>query len=288
MSSEPIDHQGAARRLDGKAAVVTGGASGIGAVTARTLARHGAAVAIIDLDEERGDEIAATIRAGGGTAYQVAADIADESAVSAAFAEVADRLGGLDILVTCAALTDPVHQRRDVGVADLDLDVWQRTFSVDAVGVLLCCKAAIPRMQAAGGGSIINVSSNSALAGDLTLTAYAAAKAAVNSITRSVATAYGKQGVRCNTVSPGGVVSDSFTANVSAEVAALMLDQSLLPELGAPADVANLIVFLASDESRYITGQLINVDGGALSHLPHVGAMRAMRLTTASDSSEPT
>jgi len=232
-------------------------------------------VAIADLDEPGGALAAAQIVEAGGEAIAVGVDVADETSVVELFARVRARWGRLDVLDNGAALTDPDHQRADSAVADLDELVWQRTLSVDLTGTMLCCKHAVPELVASGGGSIINISSNSALGGDLTLTAYAAAKAGVNSITRSVATAYGKSGVRCNTVSPGGIRSPSLAANVPAEVVAMMADQCLLPELGQPQDVADLCLFLASDESRYITGQVIRVDGGLLSHLPHVAGLRA-------------
>jgi NAD(P)-dependent dehydrogenase (short-subunit alcohol dehydrogenase family) len=183
--------------------------------------------------------------------------------------------GGLHVLHNNAAITDPSHQARDGSVVELDAAVWDRTMAVDLRGVMLGCKHAVPRMVASGGGSIINTSSNAALAGDLSLAAYAAGKGGINTLTLSVATAFGKQGIRCNSVSPAHIASPSLAANVAPEVADALLQQCLVARLGTPQDIANAVLFLASDESSFITGQVIRVDGGALSHLPYVAALRS-------------
>jgi NAD(P)-dependent dehydrogenase (short-subunit alcohol dehydrogenase family) len=128
----------------------------------------------------------------------------------------------------------------------------------------------------AGGGAVVNVSSNASLFGDETLSAYAAAKAGLNALTRSIAAAYGKQGVRANTVSPAAIAGPSFTANVAPDIAAVMRDQCLLPELGSPAAVADAIVFLCSDRARFVTGQLLCVDGGVSAHVPHLADVRRL------------
>ncbi|MCB0993531.1 MAG: SDR family oxidoreductase [Acidimicrobiales bacterium] len=267
-------------RLAGRVAVVTGAASGIGRVTAETFAGEGASVVVADIDEAGAEAAAAAIRDRGGDAVGCPVDVADEALVAAMVATTLDRYGALHILHNNAAITDPAHQRRDAALTDLDVDVWDRTFAVDLRGAMLCCKHAIPAMISSEGGSIINTSSNSALAGDLTLTAYAAAKGGMNSLTLSVATAYGKQGIRCNAVSPAHILSPSMAANVAPEVIDLLAAQCLTPHMGTPQDVANLVVFLASDESRFVTGQILRVDGGALSHLAHVAQLRDAQLTT--------
>jgi NAD(P)-dependent dehydrogenase (short-subunit alcohol dehydrogenase family) len=188
--------------------------------------------------------------------------------------------GSLDILHNNAALTDPEHQRRDASLLDLEVETWEATMRVDLRGPMLGCKHAIPRMIEGGGGSIINTSSNSALAGDLTLTAYAAAKGGLNALTLSVATAFGKQGIRCNAVSPAHIESPSLARVVAPEVVDLLREQCLTPRLGTPEDVARLVLFLASDEASFVTGQIIRCDGGALSHLAHVAPLRALGATT--------
>jgi NAD(P)-dependent dehydrogenase (short-subunit alcohol dehydrogenase family) len=198
-----------------------------------------------------------------------------EADVAATMDGTVARFGGLHVLHNNAAITDPAHQALDRSVVDLTSEVWDKTMAVDLRGAMLCCKHAVPAMIASGGGSIINTSSNAALAGDLTLTAYAAAKGGINSLTLSVATAFGKQGIRCNSVSPAHIASPSLAANVRPEVAEALREQCLLARLGTPQDIANAVLFLASEESSFLTGQVIRVDGGALSHLPYVAQRRA-------------
>jgi NAD(P)-dependent dehydrogenase (short-subunit alcohol dehydrogenase family) len=180
----------------------------------------------------------------------------------------------LDVLANVAAITDLDHQARDVGVAGADLAVWRRTLDVDLLGAVLCAKHAVPAMAAGGGGSIVNVSSNAAILGGDTLAAYAAAKAGMNALTRSLATAYGRQGIRANTVSPGSIAGPSFQANLSAAVADAHREQVLLPDLGTPEAVADVVVFLASDRARFVTGQTLCVDGGASAHAAHWAEIR--------------
>jgi NAD(P)-dependent dehydrogenase (short-subunit alcohol dehydrogenase family) len=140
--------------------------------------------------------------------------------------------------------------------------------AVNARGAMLACKHAIPRMIAAGGGSIINTASNQGLAGDLSQTAYGAAKGAVVTLTMSVATAFGKQGVRCNCISPGAIRTPSLLSACPPEFLEEIARHNLLPRIGEPEDIANLALFLASDESSFITGLTIRCDGGQLAHLP--------------------
>lgn len=269
-----------AGRVSGKVAIVTGSASGIGRVSAETLAREGARVVIADIDSEGAQAVADSIVEQGGQAIAVPVDVGEERQVISMVAATMQAFGALHVLHNNAAITSPDHQRRDGNLLDLDVEVWDETLRVDLRGPMLGCKHAIPRMIESGGGSIINTTSNSALAGDLSLTAYAAAKGGLNTLTLSVATAFGKQGIRCNAVSPAHIESPSLASNVPAEVVEMLRSQCLTPDLGKPQDVANLVLFLASEESSFVTGQILRVDGGALSHLAHVAQLRDSGRTT--------
>jgi NAD(P)-dependent dehydrogenase (short-subunit alcohol dehydrogenase family) len=258
-------------RLDGKVAIVTGGAGGIGGATARALAAHGASVAVLDLDDTGAEQVAGSIRASGGTAIALGVDLADETNVISAVAAVVARFGRLDVVHNNAALTDSDFLSRDTRVTDLSVEVWERTMVVNLRSQMLMCKHAIPEMVRHGGGSIINMSSGASLKGDRTRTAYGVSKAGVNTLTMYVATGHGRQGVRVNTIVPGLIITDAVRAHLTEPILASLGRATLTPYLGEPDDVANLVVFLASDESRYITGQMIAIDGGMSVHVGQMG-----------------
>jgi NAD(P)-dependent dehydrogenase (short-subunit alcohol dehydrogenase family) len=267
-------------RLDGKVAIVTGAASGIGRCSEMTMAREGARVVVADRNGDGADAVAAEIRAAGGQAIGWRADIVEEDDVRAMVDAAVTTFGGLDVLHNNAALTDASAHARDTTVLDLEVEVWDRSMAVNARGAMLACKHAVPHMIAAGGGSIINTASNQALAGDLSQTAYGAAKGAVVTLTMSVATAFGKQGVRCNCISPGAIRTPSLINACPPEVIDLIEANNLVARIGEPEDIANLALFLASDESSFITGVTIRCDGGQLSHLPHYAGLRQMSTIT--------
>jgi NAD(P)-dependent dehydrogenase (short-subunit alcohol dehydrogenase family) len=254
-------------RVDDKVAVVTGGAGGIGEATARALAREGASVAVVDIDGAGATTVAEAIQASGAAAIGVTADLSDESAVAAAIRSVVSHFGRLDVLHNNAALTDSDFLSRDTQVTDLALEVWDRTMTVNLRSQMLTCKHAIPEMVRNGGGSIINMSSGASLKGDRTRTAYGVSKAGVNTLTMYVATSHGKQGVRVNTIVPGLIITDAVRAHLTEHMLAGLGRATLTPYVGEPDDVADLVVFLASDESRYITGQMIAIDGGMSVHV---------------------
>jgi NAD(P)-dependent dehydrogenase (short-subunit alcohol dehydrogenase family) len=179
--------------------------------------------------------------------------------------------GGLDILHNNAAAT-LLAATRDLPVNEADPDVWDQTLRVNLTGAMVAIQAAVPHMIARGGGSVINTASGAGLTGDLRNPAYGASKAALISLTRYVATEFGKQGVRCNAISPGFIVIPEKPGREA--VHATMLRHHLTPRLGRPDDIAALVVFLASDESAFITGQNICADGGLLAHQPFVADFR--------------
>jgi len=254
-------------RVAGKVAVVTGGAGGIGSATARALAREGAGVAVLDIDGAGAGRVAAEITGAGGASLGVEVDLSDEPSVVGAIRSVVDRFGRLDILHNNAALTDSDFLDRDTPVTDLDLDVWNRTLAVNLTSQMLTCKHAIPEMVRNGGGSIINMSSGASLKGDRTRTAYGVSKAGVNTLTMYVATSHGKQNIRVNAIVPGLIITDAVRAHLNEEILAGLGRAVLTTHLGEPEDIADTVVFLASDESRYITGQLLSVDGGMTAHV---------------------
>jgi NAD(P)-dependent dehydrogenase (short-subunit alcohol dehydrogenase family) len=254
-------------RLAGKAAIVTGGGGGIGGASARALARAGAAVLVVDIDQGAAESVAGGISGAGGDAAAFRADLSDESQVVAALDEASSRFGRLDVLHNNAALTDSDFLHRDTAVTELSLEVWERTLAVNLRSQMLTCKHAVPIMVQGGGGSIVNMSSGASLKGDRTRTAYGVSKAGVNALTMYVATSHGKQGIRANTILPGLVLTDAVRAHLDEAMLAGLGKATLTPYVGQPEDIAEVVVFLASDESRYITGQMIAVDGGMSAHV---------------------
>ncbi len=253
-------------RLEGKVAIVTGGGGGIGSATALRLSAEGAAVAVVDIDGGRAESVVRDIDVAGGVALAVPADLSEESDVVGAIQAVVSRFDGLDILHNNAALTESEFLSRDTQVTDLALEVWEQTMAVNLRSQMLTCKHAIPHMVRRGGGSIINMSSGASLKGDRTRTAYGVSKAGVNTLTMYVATSYGKQGVRVNTIVPGLVITDAVRAHLTERMLEGLGRAILVPAPGEPEDIANLVLFLASAESRYITGQMIAIDGGMSAH----------------------
>ena len=251
-----------------RVAIVTGAASGIGRACAIALASAGADVSVADLDLAGAQETVRRIEAAGGRALALEVDVSDEDAVASMVARSVEAFGGLDILHNNAAMLAPLSESRDAMVAELVTENWDRAFAVNLRGVMLGCKHAIPAMLTRGGGSIINTSSGSSLGGDWVNAAYAASKAGVNSLTQTVATQYGKLGIRCNAILPGLIVTEAAERSLPEETRAMLLEHHLTPRVGTPQDIANMVVYLASDLASFVTGQLLSVDGGIGSHLP--------------------
>jgi NAD(P)-dependent dehydrogenase (short-subunit alcohol dehydrogenase family) len=254
------------KRLDGKVAIVTGGASGIGAATCRRLAAEGAKVAIGDLDFVAAQALAAEL---GDAALAVQFDAGDVASVQALVAATVDRFGRLDILHNNAAIMSNAVIQKDNNPVDIDIEIWDLTFRVNVRGYLAGCKYAVPHMLAAGGGAIVMTASGSGHRGDLANLAYGSSKAAVIGLSRYVATIYGKQGIRCNTISPGLIRTEGGKKNVQGEMVTVMERNTLTPRLGLPEDVAAMVAFLASEDGAFVTGQDIMVDGGMLAHMPY-------------------
>jgi 3(or 17)beta-hydroxysteroid dehydrogenase len=247
-------------RLAGKRAFVTGGASGLGLAMARAFVAEGARVIVADLSVEAGQEAVAEL---GAAAVFIAHDVTDEASWPRALDEAASTLGGIDTLVNNAGV-GPVGN-----IEKTSLSEWRRVFAVNVEGVFLGCRAGIPHLRQAGGGSIVNLSSIAGIVGTPTLAAYGASKAAVRQLTKSVALhcAHRRDNIRCNSIHPafvatpmlGGIVD---AARDPAAARAGLEAQIPLGRLGDAAEIAALALYLASDESRFVTGAEFVIDGG--------------------------
>jgi NAD(P)-dependent dehydrogenase (short-subunit alcohol dehydrogenase family) len=253
-------------RFDGKVAVITGAASGIGRATALRLSGEGARVFVIDLDATGAKAVADEITGAGGEAVGWTADVSSDTDMRAAFEVVESTFGGTDILHNNAAATGPDGAGSDKGVLDQTLRLWDRTMAINLRGSMLGCRYAIPSMITRGGGAIVNMSSAAALAGALRNTAYAASKAGVIALTRHVAAQHGRHGIRCNVVTPGLVMTPAARRTYTDAQIAERTRENLLPFIAGPEHLASVVAFLASDDAAYITGQSLVVDGGAYSH----------------------
>lgn len=254
--------------LSGRVALVTGAGSfgGIGEATARVLGEAGARVVIADLASSSLGDVRDALCAEGLDVLDHVVDIADQESVAELVSFTTGSFGTIDILDNNASASGLVPFERDL--ISCPTDLWDGIFAVVSRGTMLMCKHTIPVMRAQRRGSIINISSGKSLAGNNDQAAYSAAKSAVNSLSRSIAVMYGKHGIRCNTISPGVITTSLMERVVPPRMAALMRENVLTPELGAPRDIASLVLFLASDRSAYLTGQLIPCDGGWGQHSP--------------------
>ncbi len=247
-------------RLEGKVAIVTGAASGMGAATARRFAREGAKVVVADMLEAEGRQVAADITKAGGAAEFMALNVTEEANWRAVVAATVAKWGKLDILVNNAGISGSA-------VNDLlETGIWDRVMGINATGVFLGTAASVPAMQKNGGGSIINISSISGVVGQTMVhMSYNASKGAVRTLTKSTAVQFGKDNIRCNSVHPG-LMPPMRTSGATADptVRAKMLKAVPLGRNGEVDEVANATLFLASDEASYITGTELYVDGGYL------------------------
>jgi NAD(P)-dependent dehydrogenase (short-subunit alcohol dehydrogenase family) len=244
-------------RLDGKVAVITGAAGGIGREAAILFSSEGASVCVADMSREHGEAVAAECR----EAFFQEVDVADPASVEAMYAATAERYGGVDVLYNNAGIMPP----DDASVLETEPDAWDRVMNVNAKGVYLCCKHGIPHLLERGGGSVINVASFVALVGAATSQiAYTASKGAVLSLTRELAVEFARQGVRVNALCPGPVETPLLLRLFEDDPAAYERRRIHLPmgRLAKAGEIANGALFLASDESSYVTGTTFLVDGG--------------------------
>ena len=254
-------------RLDGKVAFITGAGSGIARAAARIFAREGAKVVIVEINPELGSATEQMVRKGSGEALFIETDVTREESVKRAVAQAVDRFGKLDVLYNCAGGSVP----QDGHVTEVDLAVWSRTVTLDLFGPMLCCRHAIPEIIKAGGGAVINMSSGAALRGASPAHIYTAAKGGILSLTRALAGAFAKKNVRVNAICAGRILTERIirkygTLDKPGPVVDRQDAAGRVQEypfwVGQPGDIANIALFLASDESRMITGATIPADGG--------------------------
>ena len=248
-------------RLDGKVAVITGAASGIGRGTALCLAKEGAAVVAVDLNSQGGELLVGEIAAAGGRAVFQHTDVSSEPEIKSAVERAVKEYGRLDIMFNNAGLVGAVGP-----IEAVTADDWDRTIAVLLRSVFLGIKYAVEPMRKAGGGSIISTSSVASFLPSAYGAAYAAAKGAVISLTRAAALQLGRVKIRVNCICPGAINTPIWGAlpgfSDPAAVAQLLDDAQTIPRVGRPQDIASMVLFLASDESEWVTGQAMIVDGG--------------------------
>ena len=263
-------------RLKGKVAIVTGSTSGIGIGIAKLFAKEGAKVVICGRRQEKGQAVVDEIVNDGGEAVYHFMDITVVESIEQLFADTEKQFGKIDILVNNAANVG----LKDGRVDELTLEMWDNIFQSDIRGTFYATKCVLPYLEKNGGGSIINIGSMASCSGDLGSTAYACAKAGVDKLTEYTALQYGKLNIRCNCVRPGLIVTPQNAAYVPQALKDIFLSNIEVNRYGCPEDIGHMCVYLASDESSYVTGQIVNVDGGLNSHVSTVAQFKALKSRT--------
>ncbi|MGN0182904.1 MAG: SDR family NAD(P)-dependent oxidoreductase [Candidatus Ornithomonoglobus sp.] len=263
-------------RLKGKVAVVTGSTSGIGVGIAKLFAAEGAKVVVCGRRAEKGQAVVDSIVQNGGEAWYHFMDITSAESIEALFKDTAAKYGKLDILVNNAANV----ALKDGRVDELTLEMWDNIFQSDLRGTFYAIKCALPYMKENNGGSVINIGSMASCSGDLGSTAYACAKAGIDMLTQYTALQFGKDNIRCNCVRPGLIVTPENESRVPQALKDIFLNNIMVNRYGKPEDIANMCLYLASDESEYFTGQVVTVDGGLNAHVSTVGQFKELKSRT--------
>ena len=249
-------------RLKNKVAIVTGGASGIGRATVLLFVAEGAKVAIGDVDSAGGEETVRLARTAGGEVFFQRTDVSSAADADALVKATVQRWGALHVLHNNAYWA-PTGKN----VLNTSEEEWDRTQDITLKSMYLMSRAAIPEMLKAGGGSIVNMASVAGVVGSANFSAYAAAKGGVVALTKSMATDFGKQGIRVNCIAPGPIATPAIAElRKDAKWLERQMNRLLLSDLGRPEDIAYAVLYLASDESSFVTGSTMVVDGGATSH----------------------
>ena len=252
-------------RLESKVAIVTGGAHGIGRAYCLGLAKESAKIAVVDLDLDAAEEVARTIGEQGGEAVAIYADVSSEASTIAMAAAAAEALGSVDILVNNAAVFEQVPMSR-VSFMEVSAEEWDRLMAVNLKGPWLCTRAVFPYMKERGGGKIINISSGTVWGGNPTRPHYVASKAGVMGLTRNLARELGEYGINVNTIQPGSTLTDDLPPGADLEQRERAVQPRAIKRIQVPADLVGAVVFLASADSDFMTGQIVTVDGGAIMH----------------------
>ncbi|MDB5988012.1 MAG: short-chain dehydrogenase [Nevskia sp.] len=251
------------QRFEGKVAIVTGGASGIGAAVCRRIVSEGGKVTVADVSGDRAEVLAKAI---GSAAFAVQFDAAEATSIEKMVEATVKHFGRLDVLHNNAADVSQAIQMGDTTAVDIDIAIWDRVMAVNLRGYLLGCKYAIPHIAKSGGGAIVNTASGAGAQGDLVRIAYGTSKGAIFTLTRYVAAQYAHQNIRCNAIAPGLVKTPALEGSPPGMME--ILKRHTLLEFGVPEDIAALVAFLASSEAAYITGSIYSIDGGLGMHNP--------------------
>ena len=244
--------------FEGKVAVVTGAGGGIGEAYAKALAARGCAVVIAEIQAENGQRVAKEIEAAGGRAIAVATDVASEESTREMGRAAAEAFGGIDFLINNAAIYGGMEMH---GLTTVPLDYWNRFMAVNMTGVLLATRGVLPHMEGRGGGAIINQSSTAAWMG---AGYYGIAKLAIHGITHSLARELGPKNIRVNAIAPGPTDTEATRTTVPKPVLEQIVQSLCLKRMGTVDDMVGAALFLLSDEARWITGHILNVDGGQI------------------------
>lgn len=255
------------RGLDGKVSVIAGAAPGnIGGATAHRLSSEGARVVVADLNEDAARALAEEIKSAGGEAVAVTLDISVEESVKELLAKANESFGGVDHLFNVAADLSPATIGADStnDVTTLPVEVWQRTIDVTLTGYMFGIKHAMPMMVARGGGAIVNCLSAAVWMAEPVRSAYSTAKSGAEALTRHTARIGGRQGVRCNAIAPGTVLTEANLRTLPAEIREQQLADLPSTRLGKPEDIAAAVAFLFSDDGEWVNGQALSIDGGLI------------------------
>src|ERR1700704_758817 len=254
-----------AHRLDGRVSIVTGGGHGIGKAYCEGLAAEGSAIAVAEIDGDAAERVASSLRALGAKAIEIATDVADEQSTQRMAERTLSAFGRIDVLVNNAAVFATIPISR-VPLEQLSVQEWDLVMSVNLRGVFLACKAVLPAMRQQSYGKIINISSGTALSGSPTRIHYTTSKGGVLSFTRTLAREVGPSGIRVNAIAPGSTLSEE---NPSEEIMRMRqgpVADRALPRVQLPSDLVGAVLFFASPDSDFVTGQTLVVDGGATMH----------------------